>query len=515
MKYSLIDGLKNQLNGSKVGFEKESLRIYNSKIASSEHPFELGSPLFNKYITTDFSESQLELITPPKENKKDALLFLDEIHHFVSANIKDETLWPFSMPPKILNEKEIPIAKYGSSNKAKLKELYRIGLANRYGRMMQAISGFHYNFSAKEDLLGNLLSYHSKYYKNKSDAYFNLLKNIYRFNWIIIYLTGASPIVPQIMVKGEPDILQKFSKDTYFHPYATSLRMSEFGYKNSVRDNFRVSFQSIEDYILDIQNAAKTNSNFSNISKKSGLTFLYENNERYAQINPNKLQIDDEYYALARLKSASTSRMSATEKIKNSGVDFIELRSLDINPFAISGIDIETIYFLEILLLYCLINPSPEISKKDFEIFELNDSKISIKGRDPYLKLIKDRKEISAKEWGLMILENLIPIAETLDENGSMYKKCLSAMKEKILHPEITISAKILQEIESSGLDFYELGLFFSEKNKKYYSKIKKSDNRQWDLFANESEQSLVLKNMEETRSKTSFKEYLRDNKYS
>ena len=125
MENNLFSELKGVIDSCKVGFEKESLRVINSRISQNIHPESLGSALCNNYITTDFSEAQTELVTPPFRDKIQGLKFLEGIHHFVSCNIEDEILWPFSMPPLIDDEKDIPIANYGSSNLGLFKRRYR------------------------------------------------------------------------------------------------------------------------------------------------------------------------------------------------------------------------------------------------------------------------------------------------------------------------------------------------------------------------------------------------------
>ena len=143
--FSIKRDISEVLKDSLFGIEKEALRISNKKISSDPHPLKLGSSLMNQFITTDFSEAQLELITPPKKNAQSALKFLDDIQHFVTRNIGDEVLWPFSMPINISSENEVPIAQFGSSNLGLFKHLYRVGLSHRYGKKMQSISGIHFD----------------------------------------------------------------------------------------------------------------------------------------------------------------------------------------------------------------------------------------------------------------------------------------------------------------------------------------------------------------------------------
>ena len=363
----LLSELKNILSDSKIGIEKESLRVINSSISQKHHPNSLGSALFNRYITTDFSEAQLELVTPPTNKKYETLEFLEDIHHFVSSNIDDEILWPFSIPTLINNEEDISIANYGSSNLGIFKKTYRKGLSLRYGRLMQSISGIHYNYSLPESF------WQSEFINNNSEnsmeirssAYFNMLRNIYRMNWLILYLFGASPIITKSFIATNNQSLKQldFDSQTYYLPYATSLRMSDFGYSNAIRNNLKVSMASLKEYVSDLRKATST-----------PFDDFLEIDEHQQQINANVLQIDDEYYAIARAKSATLSNLRTTSKLTHGGVDFIELRSLDLNPYSRIGIDKETLFFLESFLIYCFVKQGPKFTDNEIKEINQNDS---------------------------------------------------------------------------------------------------------------------------------------------
>ena len=246
--WSLVGELKEFLSLGHLGFEKEGLRIFDSGISFAPHPKLLGSSLCNQFITTDFCEAQLELITPPIENKHEALNFLDDLHHFVICNIDNEILWPFSMPPKFSSSSDIKIADYGPSNVAMFKHTYRKGLSARYGREMQAISGLHYNYSLPDQVWDSSLiqkKFHDSEDK-KSTAYFNMIRNCYRYNWLLLYLFGASPVINKNFIKKNQKEFSKVNQSTYYLPYATSLRMSDLGYRNSKRMNFHVSLNSFK-----------------------------------------------------------------------------------------------------------------------------------------------------------------------------------------------------------------------------------------------------------------------------
>src|SRR5215475_1614455 len=136
------------LQGGRKGVEKESLRVRpDGKLATTAHPRSLGSALTNVHITNDYSESLIELVTPAFTTSWELLQYLLDLHQFVYRHLGDELLWATSMPGAIARDEDIPIAEFGSSHVGTMKNVYRRGLSLRYGRMMQAISGVHFNYS--------------------------------------------------------------------------------------------------------------------------------------------------------------------------------------------------------------------------------------------------------------------------------------------------------------------------------------------------------------------------------
>ena len=502
----LSSAVKDTLSFGKLGIEKESLRIIQSQITQSTHPKKMGSALCNRYITTDFSESQLELITPPLPDKTAGLEFLDHIHHFVSHNINKEILWPFSMPPTIKSEQDLPIADYGISNLGLFKQLYRKGLSHRYGRSMQAISGVHYNYSLPDSIL------HSSFFEDhqldsraiRSDSYFRMLRNIYRMNWLVIYLFGASPILTKDLLTKNTEPIQKLDNQTYYLPYATSLRMSDFGYQNLLRAALNISSDSLNDYISDLNMATSTISeDFQNIDT--------QNNTDQLQINANLLQTEDEYYAVARSKSNIISNQRLTSKLKKGGVDFIELRSLDLNPFSRIGIDEETVYFLEVFLIYCFLTTSNLINKDELKAIKDNDLLVAKRGRDPSLLLQKDQASIGLQEWGKQIVDEMMPIAELLDGKTTVYRDMMYTMTSKILDPNQTLSGLLLDKVITEKVDLIDLGNSIGEANKQYYLDLEKSENPYWSILEKEALDSRAQQSKLEAENNKSFENFVAD----
>jgi len=233
-------------NGFRKGLEKEGLRVdADGFIAQTPHPEALGSALTNPAITTDYSEALLELVTPVCESTEELLGALDGIHSYVHQHLGDEVLWPLSMPCRLDGDASIPIAHYGTSNIGTLKTVYRRGLAERYGRMMQSIAGTHYNFSMPDSFWENWqkqLGDTGPLSEFRTQQYFWLIRNFRRRSWLLMYLFGASPALDKSFVEGRRHRLDTLDNQTLYEPYATSLRMSDLGYNNQAQSSLDICF---------------------------------------------------------------------------------------------------------------------------------------------------------------------------------------------------------------------------------------------------------------------------------
>ena len=246
------NGHQQLLCGGLKGIEKESLRISKDGfIAQTPHPKALGSALTHPYITTDYSEALIELITPPFADIKDTLDYLHNIHQFVYEHLDNEILLGASMPCGIDGDESIPIAEYGSSNIGRMKHVYRHGLWHRYGRTMQSIAGIHFNYSVPEALWPVLHKEKNSQLNLEqftADAYFGLIRNFQRMGWLILYLFGASPAICKNFFNSRPALarqFEEFDNGTLYHPYATSLRMSDIGYKSKNQASLKIDYNSI------------------------------------------------------------------------------------------------------------------------------------------------------------------------------------------------------------------------------------------------------------------------------
>lgn len=494
----LIEEFRSILANGNIGIEREGLRVKQSSISSSTHSERLGSALCNSFITTDFSEALMELITPPLESNSSVFTFLNDINHFVNLNIGDESIWPISMPPYFVSEAEIPIANYGSSNEARFKMLYREGLSNRYGRKMQAIAGIHFNYSFVDSFWKKLeiIFEGNDSSSLKETFYFRAIRNLHKMNWLILYFFGASPVTSSNFISASDKTYLK-NKDYLFLPYATSLRMSDLGYQNSRQSQINISLNSLKEYSSSMSIAMNTRSDFfSEISIGTG--------EYEKQINSNLLQIEDEYYAVSRPKSNLPGYKQPTSKLMNHGIDYIELRSLDLNPFAPCSIDMDTINFLEMYLIFSAFSSSALITSSDMKEFKENDLLVATQGRDPQLKLKKDGSNILLKDWANLILDEMSILFDLLNND----KDFLSRFREKVNDPDKTLSGRLLDELKGSQLGFHDFFSNIALQNKNYYLNQEISSNISWDLLIEEAKISILRQKDLEARE-VDFKDYL------
>ena len=413
-------------------------------------------------------------------------------YHFVSHNIGEELLWPLSMPPTIFSENEIPIGSFGSSNEGFFKHVYRLGLANRYGRNMQAISGFHFNYSLPEkiwDLSQVSDEKNLKYVRSK--MYFNMIRNIYKMNWILIYLFGASPVINKQLVKNKNESFVELDDDYLYLPNSTSLRMSEYGYSNSSRKKISISVNSLDEYVSDLIAATQ-------IIEERYKSFDEDKN---AQLNSNILQIEAEHYAVARAKTTEQKAKRMTTDLGNQGVDFIEIRSLDLNPFSAIGIDRETVLFLEIFMLVCLLDECENFDQRSVKDINNNDIIVAKYGRNINTLLMSKDSKISVKDWGNQILERMDEMVFKINFFDKDYELMIKNMRSRINNPEETPSSRILEEMHSKKISYMEFGNNLAERYKKYYFQKEHSSNLSWGML--EDEARISIKKQEEMEADT------------
>ena len=454
------------------GIEKEGLRADSQYvIAQSDHPAQLGHPLTHPSITTDYSEALIELITPVTKTREELLDSLKEIHQQVAANLENETLWPGSMPCRLDGELSIRIAEYGDSNIGKLKHVYRQGLGVRYGRIMQSIAGLHFNFSVSDSFWQKLQNLEQ--HKNngnqalslqdfKSQQYFALIRNFRRYSWLLMYLFGASPCLDKSFIAGKAHSLDAFDdQGSYYKPYATSLRMGDLGYHNNAQASLNICFNSLKNFTNTLNEAIRT-------PYPAYEAIGLQKDGEYLQINSNILQIENEYYSAIRPKRTTEAAETPRHALNQRGVEYIEVRCLDLNPFLALGVSAQQIDFLDTFLSYCLLSDSPLISDEDCKRLDANFEKVVNNGREPGLQLISACGEISLSEWAGQLLNEMSKVAEILDQaaEDGRYVKALNEQRSKVLHPELCPSAQILAIMREESLSWIDFAGELSNKHK-------------------------------------------------
>ncbi|OVE82114.1 glutamate--cysteine ligase [bacterium K02(2017)] len=450
------------------GLEKESLRVTpNGYLAQTSHPLALGSALTNPYITTDYSEALLEFVTPPLQDAQKLMSFLKHTHQFTLKNLKQEMLWPLSMPCLIKSADEIPIARYGSSNVGQMKHIYRKGLDYRYGKKMQCISGVHYNFSLSKMFWKH---YQSQLNDQQSlrdfidESYFKIIRNFDRYAWLIIYLFGSSPVVCKSFLADQKvsSDLKSLDANTFYKPFGTSLRMSDIGYKSDVQKKLNVSYNNLNDYVAGLIKAMTT---VYPAYEKHGI----KHGGEYMQLNTNYIQVENEYYGLIRPKRVTLEGERPTQALKRRGVEYIELRCLDVNPFSPVGVTIEQLYFIDVFILFCLMTDAPMIEDKEREQISSNHRLTVNQGRKDNLQLYKviDGEPTTLKKWAKELFERLELVAEFMDINLAkpVYQKNMSLFKTMVEDPNETYSGQILRLLKQNKQSFFDLALELTHKH--------------------------------------------------
>jgi len=423
--------------------------LQDGSLSQAAHPKCLGSPLTHPYITTDYSESLIELITPVCTSATGVIESLHSLHQFVIQNLQNESLWAASMPCILNGEDNIPVANYGNSNIGKMKRAYRNGLSHRYGKTMQSIAGIHFNLSLSDDFwkLWKDAQHSDLPLKDfKSQSYFRLIRNFYRTYWAILYLFGASPAVCGSFLSGRNHHLIPFGSGTYYLPNATCLRMSKIGYQSEAQSQINISFNGVVEYCESLIEATS-----SPYPPYEAIGIKRDN--EYLQLNSNLLQIENEYYAPIRPKRIARPGEKPTHALREHGVEYIEIRSIDLNPFVLGGIDSTGVLFLELLLLGCLFSDDTPLSRNEFLDLTVTHDKVMTGGRDLDL-IVEDNLTITTA--GHNLLDRLEPLSELLDHYGKPgYTTALNDQRAKFDTPKLTPSGQILETMTDNNLSFF------------------------------------------------------------
>ncbi|MED7789348.1 glutamate--cysteine ligase [Francisella sp. 19X1-34] len=425
------------------GIERETLRIkFDGGLAHSHHPYKLGHKLTNDSITVDFSENLLELITSPHSSVDNVFNELEALGAFTLQNMSDDEITLNTSMPLSTSESEIQEADFGKSNSGEMKQTYRKGLSVRYGKVMQIIAGIHYNFSFDKELIQAKANQNNVSF---SDVYFDIINNYFEFMWLLPYLFGASPICAKSSVKDKPDYLVDLDEEFYIGKYATSLRMSDLGYTSPAQKDLAISYNDVNSYVRDLIKAT------DEIFEEYKAIGLYDSKGERIQLNESILQIENEYYSAIRPKQVAKRCERPACALSNRGVEYIEVRVLDVDPFATNGISKNTALFIEAMLMTCFEEKNIRYDKSSIKQAKRNLTAVAIEGRNPKLKLCKissDNDEILLKDYALELFEKIESTAKKMSQE---YLDVVQIEKQKVLDVSKTPSAKIIDIAKEKG----------------------------------------------------------------
>ena len=496
------------LRGILRGIEKEGLRVdAQGRLARTPHPQAVGSALTNERITTDYAESLLELITRPHTRVEDLLQELRDIHTFVAGKLDQEMIWNQSMPATLPDEKDIAIAWYGTSNTGMLKHVYRRGLAERYGKTMQCIAGVHYNFSLPDAIWPLLGAPGESLQDQRSNGYLALIRNFTRHSWLLMYLFGASPALASSFLHGRPSTLDHVDADTLTMPWATSLRMSDLGYHNKeAQAELQLCYNDLDTFVMRMYHAAVTPwPDYEKIGT--------HRNGEWIQLNTHILQIENEYYSSIRPKRTTARCERPATALAQRGVEYIEVRCMDIDPESPVGISEQTCRFLDTFLLYCAAEDSPYFPDGGYcQDSKNNFATVVREGRRPGLTLINQQKQVvTLQDWGRDVLQELLPYARLLDQalDTQAHTQAVQAQLGKLVDPEQTPSAQLLARLRESGLSFHDYSL---QRSREHHAALLSEPLQPAAQAAYEEQaaESLLEQARIEARDEVPFEEYVR-----
>lgn len=441
----MLDDIKNlltkeELLGGYFGIEREGLRCDASgNLALTLHPEIFGEKLSNPYITTDFSESQLELITPAFTHLEETYNFLSALYDIAAMEIGEEYIWPQSMPCIIPEDAKIPIAKFCKCPPCVNAQAYREKLMLKYGGKKQLVSGIHYNFSFNENLIKKLYTRYDKaldYRTFKDQLYLKVTRNYLRYRWLIIYLLGGTSTVHETYVEGCVKQLDKISEDSFSNEGALSYRNGDCGYKN--KTELFPNYESVDGHIKSLKQFIKEGT-------------IESHKELYSQI---------------RLKAKDNEHL--LESLEEQGIHYLEYRSIDINPFDKAGISLEDLYFVHLFNLFLLSKEESDYKFWQEEALE-NQNKVAMYGQKE-IDLKKDGEVVSKEAWGIEILEEMLLLVENLGLEGA---QIINKMIEKVKDYKLTYAYQLIEAVKERGYIEAYLNLAKTYKEDAYKQRFK------------------------------------------
>ncbi len=490
------------------GIEREALRVSpGGNLSEQPHPAALGSKLTHPLITTDFSEAQLELITGVHTTAADALAELDAVHRYVYSALDEEILWAASMPCVLAGDDDIPLAYYGESNIGRLKTTYRSGLGLRYGRAMQTICAIHYNFSVPDELFDALQAHEGSAESAKdyrTGRYFDLMRNFRRWSWLLTYLFGASPAVCNSFIKGREHHLTAFDEGTAYLPNATSLRSGNLGYQSDTQSNtINICYNSLDNYVTDLARAiCLPHAEYAALGVRDGM--------RFTQVNANVLQSEAEFYSSIRAKRVPPKGANFLDTLKSDGVQYIEVRLLDVNPYLPLGISEAQIHFLDAFLTWCLLAESPQHDDALCNEVSQNLRTTVMQGRDPDVTLTDNGTSRPLQDWAADLMSSITDVAAALDaaNDSDDYSKAVAAEHEKLGNPDQTPAGTMLKQMQAESIPFFRLAMNQSLIHREHFTSRPLSP-AQLAEFEKIGAQSITDHEAIEARDEGTFEDYL------
>lgn len=411
--------LHDEIFKGQFGLEKENVRVdHEGRLALTAHPAVFGSKTENPYIKTDFSESQIEMITPAFNTLEEAYSFLEALHDIVTQELTDEYLWPSSNPPALPSDEEIPIAKMNDP----FEDQYRIELARKYGRKRQLLSGIHFNFSYDDGFLRKLHKAKKstdEYKAFKDQSYLKVARNTLKYRWLLIFLTGASPVFSKSYIEQCVFLSEELDTESRYFPNMNSLRNSVCGYRND--KPYCVSFDSVPAYVKDLQSL----------------------------VHSKDLLSEKEFYSPVRIKSAKGGNQ--LQSLLENGIDYLELRMFDLNPLYKNGIRLKSMKFIHLFLVYMLLKEDEPFSKEEQHQANLDVDTLMVQGIGN-----SDSVE-SMGNKALELLNRMREMIKALSPENQQALDLIEDHKKMILNPELSFASVVKSEIKESNYLQYHL----------------------------------------------------------
>ncbi len=443
--------LGTELLNANFGIEKENVRVdRDGRMIKTPHPSAFGDKLKNNYIKTDFSESQVEMITPTFNTLDETYHFLENLHDIISLELEEEYLWPQSNPPILPEDEEIPIAEYSDGEEGQEAKKYRESIGEKYGRKKQLMSGIHYNFSLNQRLLNEIyttFSTNMTYKEFENSVYLKISRNLMKYRWLLIYLMGASPVTHKSYKERCINRMTNIDEESYFFGDTISIRNGICGYKNE--KDYIISLDSVKKYVKDIKKL----------------------------ISSGELDDAKELYYPVRLKARDNK--NTLKSLMEEGIEYLEIRLLDLNPLVKNGIDLESLYLVHLVVLFCLLKEDEDFSEKCQEMAFANHELVASFGLREGVQIYDDcHKKMPIYTLGKKILEEIRKIIPVIGEKEAFLNKILDSAMEKLKYPRKTLSAHILEGIKEKSYTGYHI-----EKAIQYR---KKSEQKEFNLIGYE-----------------------------